>query len=192
MTDRLLERSRLAELEAVVERGMQTFVEVGSALMEIRDERLYRETHGTFERYLAERWGLSRAHGYRMIEAAHVAELVSPTGDIPPNERQARELVPLLHDADETAVVEVWNELRDRFGEQVTADRIRRLVTRRLERVEREQDSSQRAALVPARVVYGDVEIQHADFRSLAPDLDGRVDAIVTDPPYERSEQAAA
>jgi hypothetical protein len=31
-----LERHRLAQLEAVVERGLQTFVEVGNALREIR------------------------------------------------------------------------------------------------------------------------------------------------------------
>jgi hypothetical protein len=36
------ERGRLAELEQVVERGLQTFVEVGLALTEIRDSRLYR------------------------------------------------------------------------------------------------------------------------------------------------------
>lgn len=71
-----IERARLAQLEAVVERGMQTFVDVGLALAEIRDARLYRETHTTFELYLDERWAMSRAKGYRMIDAAQVAELV--------------------------------------------------------------------------------------------------------------------
>ena len=36
------EETRKAQLEATIERGMQTFVEVGLALMEIRDGRLYR------------------------------------------------------------------------------------------------------------------------------------------------------
>jgi len=123
------EQTRLAELEAVVERGMQTFVEVGLALTEIRDARLYRETHGTFETYLAARWGMSRANGYRMIDAAQVAELVSPMGDIQ-NERQARELVPLL--ADETAVIEVWRELKAEHGDKVTAEKVRTAVRQRL------------------------------------------------------------
>ena len=51
---------RLAECEAVIERGQQTFIEVGQALMEIRDSRLYRETHATFEAYCNERWGWTR------------------------------------------------------------------------------------------------------------------------------------
>ena len=33
----------------VKERGLETFVDVGLALMEIRDRRLYRDTHATFE-----------------------------------------------------------------------------------------------------------------------------------------------
>jgi hypothetical protein len=38
MTANLIASARLAELETVVERGMQTFIEVGNALREIRDE----------------------------------------------------------------------------------------------------------------------------------------------------------
>lgn len=33
---------RRGELEAAIERGLQTFVEVGNAIREIRDSRLYR------------------------------------------------------------------------------------------------------------------------------------------------------
>ncbi len=50
----------LAELEAVMERGLVTFIEVGTALLEIDDGRLYLESHATFEEYLWERWGASR------------------------------------------------------------------------------------------------------------------------------------
>ena len=39
------------------ERGKQTFVDVGMALMDIRERRGYRFQHGTFEEYLRERWG---------------------------------------------------------------------------------------------------------------------------------------
>ena len=43
---------RLAELEAIIETGTQTFVEVGNALLEIRKRRLYREQgYKTFEDY---------------------------------------------------------------------------------------------------------------------------------------------
>jgi hypothetical protein len=86
-----LERGRLTELEAVIERGIATFVDVGLALAEIRDGRLYRQTHSTFDDYCRERWGFSRSRGYRLIRAAELAA-VSPVGDIP-NERQARTIL---------------------------------------------------------------------------------------------------
>ena len=54
------ERSRLAELEAVVEAGLQTFVDVGLALSEIRDGRLYRKTHAA-SRTIATSAGASAA-----------------------------------------------------------------------------------------------------------------------------------
>jgi VRR-NUC domain len=85
----LLEHKRLDELEAIIERGVQTFVEVGEALMEIRDSRLYKQTHSSFESYLRERWKMSRPRGYQLIGAAKL----STTVDTPvENERQARAL----------------------------------------------------------------------------------------------------
>jgi hypothetical protein len=118
------EQGRLAELEAVVERGIKVFYEVGVALLEIHSDRLYRATHSRFEDYLDERWGMSRSRGYRLMDAARVA--VSPIGDIPANEAQARELVPLL--GDEAALFEVARELREGYGGRVTAERIRDVV----------------------------------------------------------------
>jgi hypothetical protein len=43
---------RVAECEAVLQRGLATFIEVGAALLRIRDGRLYRDTHKTFRRVL--------------------------------------------------------------------------------------------------------------------------------------------
>lgn len=88
--------SRLIELERTIERGLQTFVEVGTALMEIRDSRLYRDSHTTFEDYCRERWGFSRSRAHRLIEAAEVTSDLLPTGNIlPTSERQVRPLASL-------------------------------------------------------------------------------------------------
>jgi hypothetical protein len=92
------ERSLLQECEAVIERGVKTFVEVGQALLQIRDERLYRASHKTFEEYCRERWDWSRSYVHRQIEAAQVAENLLPIGNIQ-NEAQARELAPLPPDS---------------------------------------------------------------------------------------------
>jgi len=92
------ERDNLAAHEATISTGMAAFRLVGGAHAAIRDGRLYRETHPTFEAYVAERWGLSRSHSYRKIDAAIVVESiteVSPIGDTVQRESQARELVGL-------------------------------------------------------------------------------------------------
>jgi len=67
---------RLDELESIIERGMQTFIEVGTALLEIRDKKLYKQDHQTFEDYCQKRWGWERRHGYELIAAAQVASNV--------------------------------------------------------------------------------------------------------------------
>lgn len=117
----------LASCEQRIERGLKTFIDVGQALAEIRDSRLYKGTHDTFEAYLEGRWGMSRAHAYRMISAA---EVVSPMGDIeapPTNERQTRELakVPEAERAD------VWREATERTGGKPTAAAVREVAAER-------------------------------------------------------------
>ena len=90
------ESDRLAECEATIERGQQTFIEVGNALSEIRDARLYRSEFGTFEEYCRERWGWSDSRARQMIAAAETVTNVTVLGAVAPaNEGQARELVGL-------------------------------------------------------------------------------------------------
>lgn len=62
------ERDRL-HLERKVERA---FFEAGKALMELRDRRLYRSTHRTFEEYCRDRFGHSRRQSYLLMDAAVV------------------------------------------------------------------------------------------------------------------------
>lgn len=91
----IVELGRLQDLETIIEKGLQTFVDVGGALLEVRDSRLYKATHGTFEEYCRKRWGMSKTHANRMIEAVRVADNLTPTGVIPATERVARPLVSL-------------------------------------------------------------------------------------------------
>ncbi len=90
------EREDLTELERKIEGGMKTFCEVGMALLSIRDRRLYRAEHGTFEAYCRERWGVTKTHANRLIAAHGVVVALAPTGAVPPaTEREARPLVGL-------------------------------------------------------------------------------------------------
>lgn len=83
--------SDLDSLEGRIRRGIDTFVEVGEALAEIRDRKLYRAAHATFDDYLEERWQTSRARACRLIQSAETIKLL-PTGNKPTSERQVRAL----------------------------------------------------------------------------------------------------
>lgn len=74
------ERGRLAELEGVISRGARAFVEVGEALIAIRDERLYRERYDTFEAYCRAKWGISSRYGNILIGSSKVAKAVVNQG----------------------------------------------------------------------------------------------------------------
>lgn len=119
------EAGRLAACEARIERGLATFVDVGQALLEVRDGRLYRAEHGTFEGYCRERWGMSRKRAYDLTAAAEVSAAVSPTGDIPApsSERVARELAPLR--SDPPRLREAWQSAVEEHGPEPTAAQVR-------------------------------------------------------------------
>ena len=92
------EQRALQRAESTIATGMKAFVAVGMALKEIRDRRLYRERHGTFEEYCARRWDMSRPRGYELCAAAEVVEDLSANADIrllPENEAQTRPLTRL-------------------------------------------------------------------------------------------------
>jgi hypothetical protein len=105
---------RCAWTEARIERGLQTFVEVGNALMEIREHKLYR-SFGTFEEYCQKRWGWTRQRAYQLVGAAQVANNLSNHVDdkmsnkfdkLPTNDGQVLPLIPLTPSAQQAA----WQE----------------------------------------------------------------------------------
>lgn len=80
-------RVALADCEQRIERGLKTFIDVGQALAEIRDSRLYKGSHDTFEAYCSERWGFTDRRARQIMEAAEIGTMVPVE-----NERQARAL----------------------------------------------------------------------------------------------------
>jgi hypothetical protein len=92
------QQAMLASLEEKIEQGLQTFVEVGLALMEIRDRKLYRGEYSSFKEYCKERWNFSDSRGRQLILAAKFAIRAGEdryNGNAPAvvlNERQARKL----------------------------------------------------------------------------------------------------
>ena len=104
MTNKIVEMnaSELSKHEIIIEHGKKAFVEVGLALMEIRDRRGYRAAgHETFEIYCRERWKISRPVAYEYIGAAQVTQKLSGQPDIPSLEfTQAVELSRLASPSD--------------------------------------------------------------------------------------------
>jgi hypothetical protein len=92
-----MDRERLSRLEAVLEANQRNFYEVGRALEEIRERRLYRRIgFDRFEDYVKSRWDMGLSHSYRLIDAYKVVKHLSPIGEVLPlNEAQARCLTKL-------------------------------------------------------------------------------------------------
>ena len=99
--------SYLAEREKIVDAGLNSQLEVGSALREIRDYKggaLFKGSYGSIEGYCRQRWGIGKAQAYRLMGLSEVVETLkkefSPNGrnnpvPMPSNERQVRPLTKL-------------------------------------------------------------------------------------------------
>jgi hypothetical protein len=118
----------LAAVERVIEKGWETFVDVGRALQRIRDGKLYRASHKTFESYCKTRWQYGKSQAYRLIGAAQVVQILSPIGDIPAptHEAQVRPLIGMEPEKAKAA----WRQAVANAGEEaVTARLIKSIVS---------------------------------------------------------------
>ena len=64
------EMDRLKELENTIKDNLAAFFKVGLALCEIRDSKLYRRSHPTFEKYCRDEFFIARGTAYQYIESA--------------------------------------------------------------------------------------------------------------------------
>lgn len=89
----LTEQAKLTLYEGLITQGFDMALEVIEALQQIRQQRLYRATHKTFEEYLQDRWGCSSSR-FRQKEVFSrlVTQLQQVTTATITNEQQAREL----------------------------------------------------------------------------------------------------
>ena len=121
----------LDELEAIIEKGKLAFIEVGQALLEIRERNLYKgQGFQTFEDYCQQRWDFGRKRGYQLAEAAKLASEVDVRG-LP--ERSVRELAPLRHEPAQAqaAVDEASAAAKAQGRQKPTAEEIKKAVARR-------------------------------------------------------------
>lgn len=70
-----LDESReFVECENKIRTGLKSFYEVGTALVKIRDKRLYRSSHESFEDYCRDAWGFGAKRAGQIIIASEVVE----------------------------------------------------------------------------------------------------------------------
>lgn len=132
------ERQTLADCQSVIEQGMQTFIEVGNALMTIRSQKLYRESHRTFEEYVGEKFDLQRRRAYQLIEAAEVVGRLKQL-DLPLNDSQGADL-PLMESharamsgLDDEELGQAWQEVQQENkigGKPLSTEKIKAVADR--------------------------------------------------------------
>lgn len=96
------DRTYLQEREKTIDTGRRTFLEVGQALIEIKEYRggLLYKRYGTFDKYCQERWEFGRTYAFRLMDAAQIYREMLPRGNteggnvlvLPTTEKQMRSL----------------------------------------------------------------------------------------------------
>ena len=114
------EKADLATCEAALDNLRLAFAAAGKALQVIRDARLYRSTHDTFEAYVEQRWGMGKSQAYRLVEAWPLAERLSPIGERL-TESHVRELLPFAGRHGQDAAAAVYQAVAEADGIRVTA-----------------------------------------------------------------------
>lgn len=115
------ESHELERCEVVIKQGLQTFIEVGQALMTIKEKRLYRIGFKTFEDYCVERWLITKTQANRLIQASETISNLTPMGVVLPKiERQVRPLTSLEPEIQK----EVWTEVVNTHGDNITATKV--------------------------------------------------------------------
>jgi hypothetical protein len=124
-------RKRLEELEVIIHGSN---LKMGEALLEIRNERLYRDCYSSFDEYCRKRWNRNRDWAYKSIRHVEkIRDFKTKTDSqlypieyiLPANEAQSRELNGLTFDQQ----IEVMKEVGT-TGEKITAKLIRELASK--------------------------------------------------------------
>lgn len=134
----VVNKDELERLEDIINKNLQSFYELGNALREIRDNRLYRDVLGfeTFEEYCKVKWDFSKSHINRTISASNTVDILTPIGVIPKAESQTRPLTRL----EPQQQIEAWKKVVETAPDgKITAA----LVTKVVKQIEKKDDISE-------------------------------------------------
>lgn len=153
-------KAQLRKCERIIKKCHKSVWDAGKALMEIRDQELFRPEFDSFEKYLAQKWGVGHSQGYRWIDAWKVFGVLSQIGGkipLPSHESVARPLVGLQPQDQQAA----WTAAVAKAGKApVTAKLVKEAAAKftpiKPKKVKVEATPAQadvKAAVVPAPVV---------------------------------------
>ena len=117
----------LEKCEQIIRKGFGTFLEVGAALAQIRDQELFKgRGFDNFNQYWRKELGISRSYAYNLIGSAEVSKQLSSIEDFSPNqltESQLRELIPVKEDRR----IDAWKRAVELAGDKpITAKIVRK------------------------------------------------------------------
>ncbi|MGV9835374.1 hypothetical protein ACWDUL_14445 [Nocardia niigatensis] len=119
------ETDQLELCESSIDALRVAFWTAGRALQIVRDGRLYRADHATFDEYVEKRWDMQRSYAHKLIRAWPLAARLHPLAPAI-NEGQIRELLPVAAAYGEDAAVTVYTTLA--ADVKVTAGKLREAV----------------------------------------------------------------
>lgn len=123
-----IERSKYSNCKDTIKSGLKSFIEVGDALLELRESKLYREEYGTFEECCDIEFGISRPRAYQFMASSDVAGNLSTMVDKASlNERQLRPLTSVPAEK-QGEVFQAAKDKAEREGRKVTAKDVKAAV----------------------------------------------------------------
>jgi len=126
MTNEVLsieEQNAYERCKVVIKQGLETFIEVGHALIEVRDKKYYRLEYKTFEDFCRGEFGIGYNFAYRHIKAAATIANLDNCQYLPKTESQARPLTKLEPEIQQQAWTEVVEQHKE-APEQITAKEV--------------------------------------------------------------------
>lgn len=125
------QKKSLIAYEKIVSEGEAKGLEVAVALSEVHQQRLYRETHTSYDKYCEEKWGFQRSHANRLKNAGVAYSAIKSlhakdkSVRMPTSESQLRPLGGMM----EEAIQNAWKQAMEKAGKgKITANMVQEVV----------------------------------------------------------------
>lgn len=168
----------LTDCEKLITKAQQTGHYAGKALATIRDARLYRESHKTFDEYLDKRWGFKRSRAAQLISHGKDQSEIQKQFTALMPEKSAEDVAKLIpvSEAHTRVLKGLSLEEKVRVWRMVVADKVAEDVTS-------EEVSKVKMEMFPTKKKERKAKVQESEapIHLVASVTDGKLD-IVTEP----------